>query len=53
MYADRACWSGSIRSAAPTAPGCGTATAVSVRTRSGYREAKVHATTAPQSWPTT
>ena len=35
------------------AVGCGTETAVSERTRSGCQAASVHATLAPQSWPTT
>ncbi len=35
------------------AAGCGTETAVRVRTRSGFVAASPHPTIAPQSWPTT
>ena len=40
------------RQAVRNAAGCGTETAVRLRTRSGRRAASPHATVAPQSWPT-
>ena len=51
MYALRACWSGSEARAREYAPGCGTDTATSPRTRSGCHAASAQPTTAPQSWP--
>ena len=53
MYCDRCRWSSSCASASRKARGCGTESAVSERTRSGWRAASCQLTAAPQSWPTT
>ena len=49
-YHDRRSWSPRTH-AVRNAAGCGTDTAVRLRTRSGRRAARPHATVAPQSWP--
>ena len=51
MYQDRSSWS-ETSIALRNAAGCGTETAVSVCTRSGWLPAAAHATAAPQSCPT-
>ena len=52
MYHERSAWS-LVTNALAIAAGCGTDSALSVRTRSGCQAASAHPTMPPQSCPTT